>query len=216
MILEKCFNKFKKLSKKIKKNNTQKQEKKKMFFAHTTPATTTATLFSFLLLGGVALGANELRINSANDLITFSKSVNNGTNYNGTTVYLDSDIAFDSSLSQQFEPIGNSSNYFQRTFDGQGHTISELTLNSSSEYVGLFCYSLGAVVKNVILDGSCSFVSSYSFTNVDVGRISGFYESQIIENVVSMASITYIGRTDSLIIGGIVGRLVKSCTSRTV
>ena len=144
-----------------------------MFFAHTTPATTTATLFSFLLLGGVALGANELRINSANDLIDFSSNANNGANYSGTTVYLDSDIVFDSSLSQDFEPIGsNETNYFQGTFDGQGHTISGLALNSSFEYTGFFGYTNGAAINNVVMDESCAFTSLSSFSSSYIGSIS--------------------------------------------
>ena len=61
----------------------------------------------------------EHHINTASGLIEFSKDVNNGISYNGTTVFLDADIDFSGGLSeQQFEPIGNISNTFQGTFDG--------------------------------------------------------------------------------------------------
>ena len=45
------------------------------------------------------------RINTAEDFIDFSKIVNSGTNYNGTTVFLDADIDFFSGFSEQFEPL---------------------------------------------------------------------------------------------------------------
>ena len=131
-------------------------------------------IFLCLLLGQGAL-SNEYHINNASDLIQFSKVVNRGTGYKGTTVFLDTDIDFSSGFSEQFEPIGKSINYFQGTFDGQGHTISNLAMNSSSEYVGLFGYSEGATIRNVVLDSSCSVVSSYSGSDeATAGGIVGF------------------------------------------
>ena len=176
-------------------------------------ARTTTLLFSLLLLGGAVLGANELRIHNTSEFIDFSDNVNSGTSYSGTTIYLDSDIAFDSSLSQQFEPIGSSTSYFQGTFDGQGHTISGLTLNSSSEYVGLFGYSNGAVVKNVVLDESCSFVSSSCSNDPNLGSIVGYCTSCAIERIVNMARVTFTGNTPyNICAGGFVGRFLGSST----
>ena len=73
----------------------------------------------FCLLGQRAL-SNEHHINSAHNLISFTNSVNSGTSYNGTTVFLNADIDFSGGgLSEQFEPIGKDSNYyFQGIFDG--------------------------------------------------------------------------------------------------
>ena len=117
------------------------------------------TLFCLLLGQGVL--SYELHIYNASELIAFSKNVNSGSDYSGTTVFLDADIDFSGGLSWQFEPIGK--NYdFQETFDGQGHTISNLVISSSSLYAGLFGYSYRATIKNVLLDSSCSVVSSYS------------------------------------------------------
>ena len=66
-------------------------------------------------------------INKAEGLIEFSKIINSGISYSGTTVFLDTDIDFSGGLSEQFEPIGViSNNHFQGTFDGQGHVISNL------------------------------------------------------------------------------------------
>ena len=181
-----------------------------MFFARST------LLFALLLLLGGVISANELRIHNAEELIDFLNNVNSGTSYSGTTVYLDSDIDFNSSLSQQFEPIGNPSRrHFQGTFDGQGYTISNLSLNSSSSHIGFFGYSKGATIENVVLDSSCSFVSSCNSSNSDVGSISGVCESCTIDSFVNMASVTYIGSSSiSPYIGGIVGRLLGSSIIR--
>ena len=183
-----------------------------MFFAR--PTLSFALLL--LLLGGVVTKANGLRINNADELIDFSNNVNKGTSYSGTTIYLDSDIDFTPSLSQQFEPIGNTPSYsFKGTFDGQGHTIKNLTLSLSSSFVGLFGYSVNAITKNVVLDDSCSFTSSYSSSTSDVGSICGRCESCVIESVVNMASVTYIGSaSDNFCASGIIGRFLGTSTIR--
>ncbi len=57
-------------------------------------------------------------------------------------------------------PVGNSSNYFKGTYDGQGYTISNVTIywdgNSTSNGFGLFGAVNGdsnkAVIKNLNLD----------------------------------------------------------------
>ena len=48
-------------------------------------------------------------------------------------------------------PVGNGSSNFTGTFDGGGHTISNLTLSSSDYYQGLFGYSSGTLL-NVCLE----------------------------------------------------------------
>ena len=122
----------------------------------TASALTLRTLLWFGVLMD-AFGA-EVWITSVNEFIDFSKAVNSGTTYEGTTVFLDSDIDL---TEKTFEPIGNYSNYFLGVFDGQGHLIRNLNMTSSSQYIGLFGYSRGLTIRNVILDSSCSITSSY-------------------------------------------------------
>ena len=166
-----------------------------------------------LLLGGVAIKADELKIHNAEELIDFSNNVNGGTNYSGTTVYLDSDIDFTPSLSQQFQPIGNSSKFSNVAFDGQGHAINNLGLNSSSLYVGLFGFSTGGTIKNVVLDKTCS-VTSYGSNTVSTGSISGYCMSCVIENIVNMADVSFAGSSSDLGFGGIVGNIMQSSAIR--
>ena len=177
-------------------------------------------LCCFFLLLGLSTLSYEHHINTVNDLIEFSNNVSSGTNYKGTTVFLDVDMDFSGGLSEQFEPIGNSDDnkLFQGTFDGQGHTISNLAINSYSLHVGLFGYSEDATIRNVVLDSSFSVVSSYSGSNnVHVGGIIGKCSGCTIENTVNMESVSFTGSTSSgLLIGGIVGRLYSSSKDATV
>ena len=171
-------------------------------------------LLPLLLWGECALCA-ELRINSADELIGFSENVSKGVDYSEITVFLDSDIDFSG---KTFEPIGNYSNSFLGTFDGQGYTISNLVMNSTSQYVGLFGYSEGTTIKNVVMDSSC-FVTSYtdySSGTTFIGSVIGYCysggEQCTILNTVNMANISFLGNSNKmdLNIGGIVGGLNPS------
>ena len=156
-------------------------------------------------VGSAAAEGSDLRITSAEEFVDFSK---NGSGYSGTTVYLDSDITL---TGRTFEPI----NYFQGTFDGQGHTISSLVVNSSSsEYVGLFGTSQGTTIRNVVIDSTSSITSSYIESDSYVGGIIGECSNDnspcIIENNINMASVTFIGYiTGYSYLGGIVGYLAS-------
>ena len=157
-----------------------------------------------LLYSGVAL-ARELEINNAQELIDFAKKVNDGTTYSGYTVYLDADIEFNSTLSQEMTPISN----FVGTFDGQGHVISSLTISASSPYAGLFGYSEGLTLRNVILDSSCSITCSHSSSSLTfVAGLTAFCyavkQPCLIENLINKAKVTFTGSiSNELRMGGI-------------
>ena len=71
-------------------------------------------------------------------------------NFSGKTVTLAADIDLSA---HYWTPIGTSTRkYFEGTFDGDGHTISNLTINTNASYVGLFGATSGATLKNVTLD----------------------------------------------------------------
>ena len=166
-------------------------------------------LLCMLLSVGASLGANVFRISNTSDFITFSNAVNNGANYSGTTVFLDSDIDLNG---LSFEPIGkNTTFYFTGTFDGQGHTISNLVMNTTLSHAGLFGYSSGLTIKNVVIDDSCSFVVHNSGTTHSgslVGQCVATDDTCNIESNVNMGSVNFngiINGYNSLYIGGIIG-----------
>lgn len=170
-------------------------------------------LFMFLFTSSSTIvhASNTLKIYDADGFIDFSNDVYNGTNYSGTTVYLGSDLDFNG---KTFVPVGNAStSYFLGTFDGQGHIISNIAMtSSSSEYVGLFSYSNGLTIRNVVIDESCSFTNTYYSDFVWVGGAIGSCHANIgsctIENNVNMATISFNGTfITSLYLGGIVGSL---------
>ena len=163
-----------------------------------------------LVLGGKGVLCAEIRIRSADEFIQFKNNVNNGKNYSGTTVFLDSDLSL---VGKSFGPIGNYDYFFRGVFDGQGHVISNLEMTSASQRVGLFGYSEGLTIKNVILDSSCSITSSRNSGHAYIGGIIGVCETEngacTIENSVNMGSVTFSGSISSkdLYLGGIAGAL---------
>lgn len=153
-------------------------------------------------------------IHNASELVDLSRDVNSGTRYTGTTVLLNADINFTEELSQSFEPIGKDfSSYFVGTFDGQGHSISNLKLESTSENIGLFGYSYGSTIRNVVIDDTCIVSNAYSNskTNVCIAGVIGYCFAQneacAVENNVNVANVIFNGKNKdiSLHIGGIAG-----------
>lgn len=187
-----------------KKRN--KRKKKKML----------SNLVILLIANNLALATaadvTEFRIESAQDFIKFSSDVASGTSFEGTTVVLDSDIEFSPSENLT-KPIGDFEHNFLGTLDGHGSVIAGLSVNATStKYVGLFGYSKGITVKNVVMDGSCTVASAYEARNdAYVGGIIGYctayYGSCTVENVVNMGTVAFTGNVGnySLSLGGIAG-----------
>ena len=186
--------------------------------------TTTAThksplaLYFSLLLLSVALFSrgHALNISSVDEFITFTNNVNNANDsFAEETVYLTTDLDF-SGYSALFEPIGklNDTNIFRGTFDGNGYVISNLNVSSDKfRFLGVFGYSSGATIKDLVVDSSCSFESNISnIDNCMIGGIFGFCESIddecVVDNCVNMASIKYTGKyVRYSYFGGIAGKI---------
>ena len=184
-------------------------------------------VLTFFDLVGLGFCVDEVRVRNANELITFSESVNSGTTYKGAIVYLNSDIDFGGEgedLSQQFEPIGKDYiNCFRGTFDGQGHVIRNLAINSANQGTGLFGFSTGFTVQNVVIDGSCSIVSRYessnyqAFTGMFIGQCRTDNGIFTVSNSVNMAEITFNGNTNQLsFLGGIASALLLTVDNALV
>lgn len=153
-----------------------------------------------LLESTLSLGEDH-RISDASGLIAFANSVNSGSNFSGITVYLDADIAFDVDTPSNFTPIGSSAgHHFSGTFNGQGHIIKSLVVDSNANDSGLFSFSYGMTVQNLVLDKSCSFTNNLDFNESIIGHgtVLGSCHSIdrecIIEGVVNMAPVTFVGK----------------------
>ena len=51
--------------------------------------------------------------------------------------------------SEGWEPIGNAENRFTGSLNGDGHRIIGLWINRTGDYIGLFGFIDGAVIRNV-------------------------------------------------------------------
>jgi hypothetical protein len=106
---------------------------------------------------------------------------------------------FKTGCSGGFVPIGNNTNKFTGTFDGNNHIISNLkidtTSSSSAIYTGLFGYNYQGIIKNLGLINVQISGKSY------VGALVGYTRYGKIENCYSTGSINGL----SNMVGGIVG-----------
>lgn len=107
---------------------------------------------------------------------------------------------------KSLQPIGSSDIPFVGTFDGKGHTISNLTIRSGAASVGLFAYvAEGGHVTNVMLENLSVSASASKNTGAIAGACAGTIEQCSVTGAV-------IGNGT---VGGLVGRLhggtVKNC-----
>lgn len=113
---------------------------------------------------------------------------------------------------QTWTPIGTStSNYFKGTFDGGGHTISNLTINTDASYVGLFGATSGATLKNVTLDEPQvqNSAGGTSNTGALVGYMVG--NGTVEYCAVTNGSVSSAGQYVGGLIGYILGGTVQYC-----
>ena len=116
-----------------------------------------------------------------------------------------------------WNPIGDK-NLFKGIFDGNGHTVSDLYINSSGYNLGLFGQVAGAEIKNVTVQGNVTgfYEEANSQSGQYVGLVLGIGSSGVkLENCESRGSVT-----GYKFVGGIVGLVPSSggtitmCTNR--
>ena len=106
---------------------------------------------------------------SAADVEAFAAKVNAGESTLKARLVADIDYE---GMENAHTPIGNTLTLrFDGEFDGQGHRIRNLHMNTAG-YVGFFGVvggPNGAIIRNVIIDSSCSFSSTSSHVGALVG-----------------------------------------------
>jgi hypothetical protein len=106
-------------------------------------------------------------------------------------------------------PIGQSSPYFTGQLDGKGFKISNLFINRTSAYCGLFgVLHINAVVKNVALE-NCDITTTGSYA----GALCGYAYDTDIDNCYSTGSITGLNYVGGLIGNGSTDNTVDNCYS---
>ena len=150
-------------------------------------------------------------ISSAKELKRFADIVNDGNTGEGSTFVLTADIDLSEySSGEGWTPIGNETNQFKGTFNGNGHIISNLTINRpTASYQGLFGYAHKGEIKNVgILNSSIIAKTS--------GLLLAVCNNMKVENTYSQGYLK--GGADST--GGLISTAsfnsqIKNCYSET-
>lgn len=143
-------------------------------------------------------------ITTGAQLAGFANSVNSGNKYSDEYFKLSNDIDLNN---KNWTPIGKANFRFSGTFDGDGHTISNLSVDSG-DYCGLFGYIDYSTISNLSVSGSVVVVD-YSGT-VNAGGIVGDAMYSIIENCSNFATITTDSGSRVSYCGGIIGFAYKS------
>ena len=104
--------------------------------------------------------------------------------------------------------------FFSGSFDGNGYTISNLTINSDNASVGLFGVTRSADISNVILE-NVNIVSTYpsSYCPECTGGLIGYGENTIVYRCSVSGSVTAEGDEIGGLIGYLKGGDVQQCFS---
>ena len=140
-------------------------------------------------------------IGNAAELEKFSDMVANGGQSEDNKAKLTADIDMQGVTHTPIGGGANDSNKFNSVFDGQGHTISNLTSCSRDDNTGLFSWVRGgSVIKNIIIDETCSF-SGTNHVAAFVGKIQAGNKAVTIENCINKANVTATGNHAAAFVG---------------
>uniref|UniRef100_UPI004026CEA9 GLUG motif-containing protein n=1 Tax=Prevotella sp. TaxID=59823 RepID=UPI004026CEA9 len=118
-------------------------------------------------------------------------------------------------------PIGNDNNRWKGNMDGQGHTISNLYIKTAQNHVGLFGYTDGATIQDLIFDNAkVENVSTTGTKTMYTGILAGYAYASTnspahIKGIKTTNNCTVIGQEDT---GGIVGCAkinLENCENRS-
>ena len=116
-------------------------------------------------------------------------------------------------------PIGSEKNRWKGNMDGQGHTISHFYIKTAQDYVGLFGYTDGATIQDLIFDYAKvenvnTTGTKTDYTGILAGKAYGDSPSHI-KGIKTTNNCTVIGQKDT---GGIVGCAkinLENCENRS-
>lgn len=150
-------------------------------------------------------------IENAEQLAYLAQQVNNGTDYRWKHFRLVSDL--DLSV-KEWTPIGTEGNLFWGGFDGDGHTITGMTITGKeNSYVGLFgeCRNFTAAssyIKSVTVKGAN--ISGKSFVGAIAGAGANISDCYSIENTI------YASRCVGGVCGSLIGKISGCYNSSSV
>ena len=150
-------------------------------------------------------------IENAEQLAYLAQQVNNGTDYRWVHFRLVSDLDLSGN---EWTPIGTEGNLFWGGFDGDGHTITGMTITGKeNSYVGLFgeCRNFTAAssyIKSVTVKGAN--ISGKSFVGAIAGAGANISDCYSIENTI------YASRCVGGVCGSLIGKISGCYNSSSV
>ena len=169
-----------------------------------------------------------IQISTAAELMDFAAKINDGIYPAASTADMVVELTADIDMSGcDWVPIGvNSttiSQYFAGTFDGNDHTISNLSMSNDSacgNYLGLFGVTM-ATIRDVHVSGVLEVIHPGTM-NYYFGSIAGYLYAGEITGCTSAITVTGLPTYDYLygyVMGGIVGfgynAYLENCVSST-
>ena len=164
--------------------------------------------------GGDGSEASPFVIANGEQLAYLAQQVNGGETYSGKYFKLTDNIDLGG---KEWTPIGGTDKYFEGTFDGNGHTVSNFTINKPEEsYIGLFGYNKGTIMNlgvekaeisgSVRVGGVCGYnygtikncynTGAVSGTISVIGGVCGYNSSSTIKNCYNTGAVSgteYVG-----------------------
>ena len=150
------------------------------------------------------------QIGTAEELAWFAAKVNDGTAAAANAV-LTADIDLNN---KEWTPIGNYPNRYVGNFNGQNHTVKNMSITVGAEYIGLFGFAAKRTIENITVEGKIDIKDLAA--QVKCGGLIGYLCSDIYDgdetaagkviNCVSKVDITVSGslkQTSNF--GGLIG-----------
>lgn len=159
-----------------------------------------AVMPAAVTLTGSGSEDDPYRITSAEELASLG-----GRSLSGKSYRLTQDIDMENVSMQPIEEFADG------TFDGAGHTISNLTISAASGNAGLFAETRSrAVIKDIILHNVSVTLTGGSYAGVGglIGKITG---PTTIQGCGVSGAVTYSGSSYGYV-GGLVGYFNGKCT----
>ena len=160
--------------------------------------------------------SNPYEISTAAELAWFRDYVNGGKLPVCAKLTADIDLkdfchAADASKEElSWEPIGNYSKRYTGTFDGNGHTISNLYIKVQRQGVGFFGCAEDASIKNITFDNAqvenTGNDDKYTMTGIVVGAAFA-----TLQNLKTLKNCSV--KSGTKVLGGIAGSITRSCSN---
>ena len=157
---------------------------------------------------GMGTDREPFLIQSTDDMDRLAALVNGGRNYAGVYFEQTADLDY---AGKTYTPVGNYNYGFKGTFNGNGHTISHVIIQSTLNFIGLFGWlESGGSISGLTL-GEGSSIAGWNRVGGIVGQCGGAINGcNIVEGVTISANKTFVGG----IVGDCVGGNVSNCQNR--